>query len=634
MAGYLDSGAANRRQPVHPALRDRGMKEACRGCSASAVRIAVHFGASISAVPVALVTPGATTPVALVGGANPNPGEPVVIKALTLQLAAKARRTDRFTQLVSLGARLDEPGTSVASIRALILLVTQGRDAPDLLRLFFPSGPNAPLLARQLSQDLRGEALVALLEGYNSPFSSQAVDEYIGFAGALLDAGANPDICRRARNSPASALSAAVKTLSPDLVRFLLDRGASPNGPRDLYQPPISYMPLHNPLCAVAHALAISLLDMPTLATLRQLAEMLLDRGADINICVPYLTDGPWISFTSPLIVFLDSVACWDDDEGSQYALATLRFLFDLGASLDPPAKHPAFNRGSDASELLDFRYSTLGYPRVDVIRDLLTKWGIDMLASPAFASTLELLVRHPGERGGVRVVAKGLTAYDYTLSSSSPSQPTSNGDAILGAWTRLVSAMAGYLTPHELGEFLHAYVVCMGTCPASRPRGFFNQYHQAASHEIGDLAKATVTVLLAAGADMNHRGSWGSYGDPTRDWMNGGTDRLTPLHGICVWLAGRSQEESRFTSWYPSCHGFRHTPRRTAFIRFLIETCGADRDATYLGRTPAETIVQLRHPKLDEEETGWGRWTTDPAVVEEGRRALLDVLETGSATA
>ncbi|KAK3902167.1 hypothetical protein C8A05DRAFT_34138 [Staphylotrichum tortipilum] len=159
MASYLDSGAANR-PPAHPALRDRGMKKACRGGSASAIRLAVR-----------------------------------------------------------LGARLDEPGTSVASIRALIWLVTQGRDAPDLLPLFFPSGPNAPLLARQLSQELRDEALLALLEGYNSPFSSQAVEEYIGFAGALLDAGASPDLLRGSRVYPTSALSAAVKTLSPDLVR-------------------------------------------------------------------------------------------------------------------------------------------------------------------------------------------------------------------------------------------------------------------------------------------------------------------------------------------------------------------------------------------------------------------------------
>ncbi|KAK3900543.1 hypothetical protein C8A05DRAFT_45626 [Staphylotrichum tortipilum] len=581
MAGYLDSGAANR-PPAHPALRDRGMKEACRGGFASAVRLAMRLGASVSAVPIALVAPGAT-PVTLVGGAaeaNPNPGEPVVIKALTLQLAAKARQIDTFAH------------------RVLIRLVTQGRDAPDLLRLFFPSGPNAPVLARQLSQEMRDEALLALLEGYNSPFSSQDVDEYIGFAGALLDTGASPNRLHGSRVYPTSALSAAVKTLSPDLVRFFLDCGACPDGPPS---PPAR--PIASP-----HA--------PAQATLRHIADMLLERGADINTGVPYVQHDPDISFTNPLLVFLDTIDCWDDDEDSRHALDALKFLLDRGASPDGPPRHPAFDATKPHAAYPDFfrsgRY-TVGRPRVDPLREVLEKWGTGPLALPAFASAL-------------------------ALSSSSPSQPTPNGEAILGAWTRLISMIARHLTPHELGEFLHAYVVRMGTCLMSRRNRSCTNHHQSASHEMGDLAKATVTVLLATGADMNRRlsdrSSWSYHDDPNREWMNGGTDLcLTPLHAICIWLAGRAHEETPYISWFPSCRGLRHSPRRTAFIRFLIETCGADRGATYLGRTPAEMLVQLRRPELDKEETVGFWWRTDPAVVEEGRRALLAVLENASGT-
>ncbi|KAK3905212.1 hypothetical protein C8A05DRAFT_41834 [Staphylotrichum tortipilum] len=609
------------------------MKEAYRGGFASAIRLAVRLGASVSAVPVGLAAPGSKS-VPLVGGggaeANPNPGEPVVIKALTLQLAAKARRIDTFSQLVSLGARLDEPGTS-------------GRDAPDLLRLFFPSGPNVPLLARQLSQELCDEALLALLEGYNSPFSSQAVDEYIGFASALLDAGASSDLLRGSRVYPTPALSAAVKTFSPDLVRFFLDRGACPDGPPSYPPRPITSPRFHRPLCTIAHALATSLLDAPTQATLRQMADMLLDRGADINTGVPCIQYDPYISFTNPLLVLLDTVDCWDDDEGSLRALDALRFLLARGSSPDGPPRHPAFDATKPHhaySELFRSGRYTLGRPRIDPFTNLLKKWGIGMLASPAFASALELLVGHPGERGGVPVVAITLAEFDSILSSSSlssPSQPTTNGEAVLGAWTRLKSLMIRNLTQDELGEFLYAYVVRVATCPMAR-RDPDYEYHQSEKHQIGNIAKATVTLLLAAGADMNHLGEawslWGYLDDPNPELENGPDRRPTALHAICVWLAGSATIESFYGVWSQSCRGFRNTPSRTAFIRFLVETCGADPRATYLGRTPAELLVQMRRPKLDEEETEGTRWRTDPAVVEEGRRALLAVLENPSSTA
>ncbi|KAK3902168.1 hypothetical protein C8A05DRAFT_34139 [Staphylotrichum tortipilum] len=261
------------------------------------------------------------------------------------------------------------------------------------------------------------------------------------------------------------------------------------------------------------------------------------------------------------------------------------------------------------------------------------------MLASPAFASALELLVGLPGERGGVHVVAITLAELDSTLSSPLPSslQPTPNGEAILGAWTRLKSLMIRNLTQEELGEFLYAYVVRVATCPMAR-RDPDYEYHQSEKHQIGDVAKATVALLLAAGADVNHLGEawslWGYLDDPNRELSNGPDCRPTALHAICVWLAGSATIESFFGIWMKSCRGFRHTPSRTAFIRFLVETCGADPRATYLGRTPAELLVQMRRPKLDEEETEGTWWRTDPVVVEEGRRVLLAVLENPSGTA
>lgn len=646
MASYLgggEHGGPARPTPLeHPALRDRGMKAACRNGDAVAIRLALRFGASVSTVPVDLVAPG-SKPVPLVGGTEVNPNQnpdeaaAVVVKALTLQLAAKGRQIETFSHLISLGARLDEPGTSIASIRSLMRLVTQGRDAPALLRLFFPSGANAPLLARQLSQDMRDDALMALLEGYNSPFPSLqplSLGECVSFARALLDAGASPNHFRSSRTRFTSTLALAVKTISPDLVRLLLDRGAHPGGPRGrLYPPPVTYPPpLHIPLCSLAHALATSLMDASAQAVLRQIAEILLDRGADINISAPHTQHNPPISFRNPLLVFLDTVDYWDDEGGGLHALDALRFLLDRGSSLDGPPGDPVVDYRNHPIDhwawFLPGQYWQ-GVPRSDPCRELLEKWGVRGLASPAFMSVLELLVGDPRRRGGVRFVAESLTAHDYSVPPSS----SSDRDPILGAWTRLVTLTIRDLPPLELSRFLYAYVVRMGTCPTDR-LWHESLPHRSAEHEMGDLAKATVTVLLAAGADINHRLSGidsSAYRDDPNLWRPGmgGPGGQTALHALCVWLNGRAREEHVFgRRWRPTCLGCRHTPRRIAFIRFLVETCGADRGATYFIWTPAEMLGQLRRPELDAVEIT-DDWGSDAVVVEEGRRALVALLET-----
>lgn len=646
------------------------MKWACRSGSAVAIRVAVRLGASVSAVPVGSVAAAlaASRPVGLVGAAGASlgaTGDAVVVKALTLQLAAKARHVDTFALLVSLGARLDEPGTSFASIRALVRLVTQGRDAPGLLRLFFPAGANAPRLASQLGQDMLDEMLLALLEGYCSPGTRppssdvSTPDEYLGFARALLDAGANPDRFRSFRGRSTSMLSAAVKTLSPELVRLLLDRGTSPDGPRGLQPPPLADAPFQIPLCAVAYTLATSLLNPSAQAALRQIAGILLDHGADINISVPYFQRHGWnISFTTPLLVFLDTVNGWDDDDnGGRHALDALRFLLDRGSNPDDPPMHPGFESWSEPmnpsvvySALLRSGRFSFGTARVDPVRDLLDKWGVGKVASPVFMSALELLVAHPDRRGGVVVVAEDLAKHEYSVPPPSPSgsptgTSTPNRDAVVDAWSRLISLIIRHLTPHELGEFLYAYTVRTATCPATAPRSRFVCPYHYEQHEISDISKATVGVLLAAGADINHclskYDSWRYHDDPNREYTNqdGPEYGLTALHAICFWLAGRACEEEDLGAWRPRCGGFRHTPTRAAFLRFLVQTCGADTGAKYLGRTPAEVLVQFRRPELDAVEIerrrpGLLAFGAEPEVVEEGRKAVLEVLGSVSGTA
>jgi hypothetical protein len=641
--------------------RGKVLRLAClTGCIA-AIDTALHLGESISAVPVASVQ-ARYKPAALIvgGGSSSNEakgkgptdtGDAVIVKASTLHLAAKGRQVDTFSHLVSLGARLDEPGTSIASMRSLIRLVTQGPNATALLRLFLGNGAH---LALQLSQEMRDEALFALLQACASSRSSLALslEECVDFARTLLDAGSSPDLFRGFQSRSTSTLSTAVHTLSPELVCLLLDHGACPDGPPDLQRTPLSYWPLHIPLCAVAHALATSLLDPSAQAAQRQIADMLLHRGANINVCVPCIeTNYDWyVSCTSPLLVFLDAVPCWDDDGGGPQALDTLRFLLDRGACPEGPPAYPAPESGlshiTPSVLLRSGRYS-LGPARLDPIRNLLDDWGVGRLASPAFASALELLVGHPRGRGGVRDVADALAKYEYcTISPPSPSTSsppdteitTQTDDAVLAAWRCIMSSTAALLAPHELGEFLHAYIVRKGTCPRQPRRWRGGPHHRSAEDEIGDLAMTTVSVLLAAGADMNHRyhslSPSGRIEEIQRgDGGRGTYDEATALHGICLWLAGRASEEySEIEGWRPSCRGLRHTRRRTRFIRYLVEECGADRGAKYLGWTPAEMLVRLRRPELDAEEMTKD-WSSDADVVREARQALVALLEDGSKT-
>ncbi|KAK3906761.1 hypothetical protein C8A05DRAFT_29306 [Staphylotrichum tortipilum] len=619
-----------------PAIRDQAMKWAIRtGCDA-AIDTALHLGASISAVPVTAVT--GTMPVGILGGGSDNTANatgdgPIIIKALTLQLAARARQIETFSRLVFLGARLDEPGTSVASVRCLIRRVMRGPDAAALLPLFFPSDiGKSTHFARQLSQDLRNEALIWLLQGYASPRSPKALslEAYLGFVRALLDAGASPDLVRRAALRSTSTLSAAVNTLEPDLVRLLVYRGACPDGPQGLEPPLIPQQPFHIPLCTIAYTMAKSLLDPPLQATLRQMVDVLVAGGADINIHAPYRDNFPcWITFTSPLVIFLDAVDCWDENEGGggPEALDALRFLLDRGADPNNPPRHPSHEPEGRLLHLPALYVGQRPYyrnqARTEPIADLLKRWGVGKLASPAFASALELLVGHPRTRGGVCKVADTLAFYDHTLSPTlSDTIPLAqNDDAILAAWRRVISATARLLTPHELGQFLHAYVVRKGTCPRHR----HIRWHRSQDDEIGDLARLTIAELLAAGADVNHRLAvdW---------WPHDEACSPTALHSISLWLAGRSNEELEFNSWQPGCKGLRHSPRRAGFVRFLVEKCGADAGLMmrYEGRTPAEILVQLRLPEVDKQETEdrYPYYGVEEHVAREGREAIVALLE------
>ncbi|KAL8294538.1 hypothetical protein RB600_000463 [Gaeumannomyces tritici] len=238
----------------------------------------------------------------------------IPLKALRqIQLAAKRGQVEAFGYLIELSARLDQPGTSVASICALIRLATQGPDAPAPLRLLLAGAGAKTRLARQLDQDRCDEALLELMRGWTGHRLSRgpSPEEYFAFARALLDAGVNPSrCCLDGAGTTISPLSFAVLSGFPDLGRLLLDRGAHIGGPPAAELPSKPRLPLHVPLGVAAHAMAgITIVGEEGRDTLAQTVQVLLDRGADINVCVPLRESALHTDrLVSPLLVFLGAV--------------------------------------------------------------------------------------------------------------------------------------------------------------------------------------------------------------------------------------------------------------------------------------------------------------------------------------
>ncbi|EJT71023.1 hypothetical protein GGTG_12044 [Gaeumannomyces tritici R3-111a-1] len=608
-----------------PGTRDPAMRWACRAGCMPVIEAAVRHGSSASALAVGSVGSVGKKPVARVGGPAEDPADteqqpPMVVKALTLQLAAKGGQVEAFERLIALGARVDEPGTSVASVRTLVKLVTRGPDATALLRLMLTGAGAEAQLASQLDQERRDEALLELMRGYVS--RGPLAQEYLGFARALLNAGASPNCCRLGlAGTSVSTLSLAVRSRSSDAVQLLVDFGAHVNGCADPKLARRPHLPLHVPLCAAVHAMATTAtaLDEAERNSLTQTVQLLLHSGADINICAPFRGSALHTDrLTTPLLVFLNAVDSWETSCGGSEALKGLRFLLDSGAS---PVAPPAETTPGLRDRLSPSRWNWCA-PDADVARALLDDWGVRALAIPSFASALQLLVGHRSRCGQFRGTAEALASYDYTPAPAAQ-EKQKDDDGVLAGWRATLGSAIHPLSASERSDFLYFYAVRKGTCPEHWAR---LRTHLSQDHSHGDgLARATLAVLLEAGADVNHR-AWQQAGEGSGDQQLQQDDGPTALHSICLWLAGRHPSEEDYGR-NPMCRGFRHTPGRLEFLRFLVEECGADTGLLHEGRNPVEILEQLTRPDMDGQEAGTLPWQRDGGVVRQARGRFVEFL-------
>ncbi|KAL6859773.1 hypothetical protein ACO1O0_003797 [Amphichorda felina] len=489
--------------------RNRAIKWACRNGNTFVIDRAISFGASVSVLSIPRKDRGAPFQTQRRGRGPyvmvPAPQGPP-IQTLTLYLAAKHGQVGVFRHLISLGATVVVDNVDPLTIRGLVNYVCQSVDT-GLLRAFLEAG-----LASKLPQELRDKTLLLFLTGSASPGKSTR-----DLVCMLLDSGADPNYvhCTREPGSM-TPLSATLVHHRPELFQLLLERGANINGVPNLPRHPLPYHPFHIPICAAAHSMA-------RLKSLQ--VKQCLNHGADINVCVRVWDKGP-VSVTTPLLIYLN--AALDMGEWGRWIdTENIQFLLDSGLSLDmdtdSPEPHSAFVRGR-------YRFRRAPSP-VELILDRLY---IRCITLPPIPSVIKLLIQHGGlrQRTGEILAKYDYSSTDYDVSSD-----------ILPAWQDMLSMIiANPEYRQDLNTLLFTYITAKGTSKKSR---------------VSDLTRATMSSLIAAGADINARERPDGSGP-------------TVLHIL-------AQHYSR--NWYRDI-----TPRSVEFVRYLVEQCHADTSADWAG--------------------------------------------------
>lgn len=510
--------------------RNRAMKWACETGNTSVVHRAIAYGSSPSIVPV---------PRRQIQTAQ----SPQSLNTPTLYLAARHGQVATFRRLIQLGSRVDEREVDPLTVRALVERLCHPVDF-DLLDPFLQSG-----LASQLGQQMRDEALIFVA-------TSVAPIVPLDIVRMLLDGGASPNCVRsgRAKDGSISPLSAALITRRTDLFQLLVARGADVNGipypPRPAALPTL---PLHIPACTAALAMAEE-----TEST--GLLQLCLDQGADINVQVPFLQDrgSRLVTFTTPLLMYLGKAASqWIDTDSQNSSLAKLRYLLDNGAK----ATVSSYSI-NEIDVLLTGRYRFES--PLSPVQLLMNSLTSSNLVTPSLLSAVKLLTQHGGLQSRTGEI---LARYDFFEEGSGHESAP-----IITAWEEFLTTLLADSSQHEdLDTFLFKYVTTKGN---TGPRASY----YGAERRIGALAYVTIKRLIAAGADINFRES--SYAP-------------TALQRLCE-MYNKSSLGYDILGEYVMGYLRRQrviTMESRDLVRFLAVDCGADPSLKWRERTAAETL-------------------------------------------
>ncbi|KAL8370023.1 hypothetical protein RB595_000401 [Gaeumannomyces hyphopodioides] len=549
---------------------------------------------------------------------------------LTLGVAARHGSVGAFRRLVEVGARVDCLGVDNACLRALPWSIVHPASTAFLQIFLDGPGPrvadgpkivtDTPSLVSQLSQHQLDQMLFNVVEMQNSKQSTWTASSCLDLAKRLLSAGANPNPNwiflgesssrpgpnRSHRGIFLPTLSAAVITRSAELVRLLLESGASVdaldqeffsvvdrhgNYPRwdpitgGIYDP-LGRRPAlanHGPMFAVAYALAEGLSRNDSAAAraweFRQLVDitnMCLARGAKIDVRQPMQEE--WaMQYRTPLMLYLTAVRDWAPCRNTQpgsNAMQRLQYLVGAGAS-------PAAIQEDIATERLpwigissagDIFGSSMAN-RSDGPRDipieretspaqvLLEAWCPHSSALPSLVRPLKLLLAPKGlQTDGIRPVDL-LASYRYA-DAEQPHDALQSSDPVLSAWNSILTDVIQNLSPSDLNMLLADYIFLKATCDGRAHSETFDECCWTGDAADDGLTRPTIRRLLAAGADVDH--------------MVGGEGGATAIQSVWFWLLRiRGRPGIQWDYDFPGPVGL--TEPRARLLCFLIDECGAD---------------------------------------------------------
>ncbi|KLU86443.1 hypothetical protein MAPG_05456 [Magnaporthiopsis poae ATCC 64411] len=450
----------------------------------------------------------------------------------------------------------------------------------------------------------------------------------------LLAMLAYKEPCRHNRQQEVSVppLTVAIYTRMPERVKAAIAEGALVD-PGYLTRPatspsheearPLYEKPWYVPVCAAARCIGKSAGLAEQDRSVLEIMSLCLEHGGDINLNVPI--GRKEIRFTTPLLMFLDALdgrawagAAAGADASASALITSLKYLLDHGADPLEPS-HPSLFDSLVFEDPLG-RYNEepteeepWWFPADPPADMLLGRWGVEHLANPAFALAIKMLLTHPS-------VSADRAARTLARACAQP-----GARALTAEWQGLVDALIEHFAAAgKLDELLYVFVVRTGTCPMlDNTVSCYN----GCRHEVGDGARATVRLLLGAGADVN----W-MWPDDQVDWTHNHEQHEfkgpyvdeeeaygpTALHVICQWINRRtwSHHPTVLTESPVEIRKYVIGKERLGFVRFLLEECGADPDLLFeRHNVPFHFSSGLYHNGYDEDR-------------EQDGKALLELLE------
>lgn len=307
-----------------------------------------------------------------------------------LSFAARKGQDEAFKFMLDHDARIEVEPTDDRTLRHQVWKLTKSLSRPanfGMMRQFYEAGLDK--LARDAGVCPQAVWPLERVIANGGPDVLERLQLVLGQGGIRLDIS---------WPNSGSLISMAIDANSSDTVDFLVAQGVDIHGKEE--SRPKSFFgsrawPCHVPVFAAAHAMARSDHGVARM-------QQVLQHGADINHCAKVITwsrpsymlirDYYW---TTPLLVFLDSVSSWKNGPGPDL-VEGLKFFINHGALFQlPDVEEP----GNLLPRFKDTRRPK-GRPLPTDL--LLARWGLQALNKPRFLTVIKFLANHGLQGAGL----------------------------------------------------------------------------------------------------------------------------------------------------------------------------------------------------------------------------------------